>query len=77
MEVARDLLELQELVSQLGLTDDQRDSPRYTVNILGNYYVEQKKHQPSLPACRLVNVSTRGACIEIEKARFSWEILFI
>ena len=42
MEVARDLLELQELVSQLGLTDDKRGSLRYEVSILGNYYVEKE-----------------------------------
>jgi hypothetical protein len=67
MEVARDLLELQELISELGLTDDKRDSLRYKVNIPGNYYVEEEGQLESLYTCRLVDVSTRGACIEIEE----------
>jgi hypothetical protein len=67
MEVVRDLLELQELVSQLGLTDDKRDSPRYKVSIPGNYYVEEEGQLESLYTCRLVDVSTRGACIEIDE----------
>jgi len=70
MKVARDLLELQELISQLGLTDDKRDSPRYKVSILGNYYIEQGSQNKSLSTCRLGNVSTRGACIEIEEVTF-------
>jgi hypothetical protein len=67
MEVARDLLELQELVSKLGLTDDKRDSLRYKVSIPGNYYVEEGSQHGPLYACRLVDVSTRGACIEIDE----------
>ena len=67
MEMARDLLELQELVSQLGLTDDKRDALRYQVSIPGNYYVEEESQQGSLFACRLVDVSTRGACIVIDE----------
>ena len=67
MKVARDLLELQELISHLDLTDDKRDSPRYKVSIPGKYYIEQGSQNKSLSTCRLVNVSTRGACIEIEE----------
>ena len=67
MEVVRDLLELQELVSQLGLTDDKRDSLRYKVSIPGNYYVEEESQHGSLYPCRLVDVSTRGACIVIDE----------
>ena len=67
MEVARDMLELQELVSQLGLTDDKRDSLRYKVSIPGNYYVEEESPLGSLYPCRLVDVSTRGACMEIDE----------
>jgi hypothetical protein len=67
MEVARDLLELQELISELGLTDDKRDSLRYKVSIPGNYYVEEEGQLESLYTCRLVDVSTRGACIEIDE----------
>jgi hypothetical protein len=67
MEVVRDLLELQELVSQLGLTDDKRDSPRYKVSIPGNYYVEEEGQLESLYTCRLVDVKST-------KLRFSWEI---
>jgi hypothetical protein len=67
MEVARDLLELQELISELGLTDDKRDSLRYKVSIPGNYYVEEESQHGSLYPCRLVDVSTRGACIKIEE----------
>jgi len=70
MEVARDLLELKELISQLGLTDDKRDSLRYEVSIPGNYYIEKENQHRSLYACRLVDVSTRGACIEIEEVTF-------
>ena len=67
MEVARDLLELEELISQLGLTDDKRDSPRYKVNIPGNYYVDQEGPLGPLYPCRLVDVSTRGACMQIDE----------
>jgi hypothetical protein len=67
MEVARDILELQELVSQLGLTDDKRDSLRYKVSIPGNYYVEEDSQHGSLYPCRLVDVSTKGACMQIEE----------
>jgi hypothetical protein len=70
VKVARDLLELQELISQLGLTDDKRTSPRYKVSIPGNYYIEQGSEHNPLSTCRLVNVSTRGACIEIEEVTF-------
>ena len=70
MEVARDLLELQELISQLGLTDDKRDSARYNVNIPGNYYVKEGSQCKSLCTCRLVDVSKRGASIEIVKLSF-------
>ena len=70
MKVARDLLELQELISQQGLTDDKRDSSRYKVSIPGNYYIEQGSQHNPLSTCRLVNVSTRGACIEIEEVTF-------
>ena len=67
MEVARDLLELKELISQLDLIDDKRDALRYEVSIPGNYYIEKGSQHRSLFACRLVDVSTRGACIEIEE----------
>ena len=70
MEVARDLLELQELISQLGLTDDKRESPRYKVSIPGNYYIEQRNQSNPLSTCRLVDVSTSGVCIEIEEVTF-------
>ena len=67
MEVARDLLELEELISQLGLTDDKRDSPRYKVSIPGNYYVDVEGPLGPLYPCRLVDVSTRGACMQIDE----------
>jgi len=70
MEVARDLLELQELVSQLYLTDNKRVSLRYKVSIPGNYYIEKGSQHRSLDTCRLVDVSTRGVCIEIEEVTF-------
>ena len=70
MQEARDLFELQELIAQLGLTDDKRDSPRYKVNIPGNYYVEEGDRHKSLCSCRLVDVSKRGASIEIVKISF-------
>ena len=67
MEVARDLFELKKLISELELVDDKRDYHRYRVDIAGNYYVEQKNHRSALSACRLVDVSTKGACIEVEE----------
>ena len=70
MEVARDLLELQELISQLGLTEDKRVSTRYVVSIPGNYYIEQGSQHKSLSTCRLADVSTSGVCIEIEEVTF-------
>jgi hypothetical protein len=70
MQEARDLLELQELIAQLGLTDDKRDSFRYKVNIPGNYYVKEGNHCKSLCTCRLVDISKKGASIEIVKLSF-------
>ena len=68
MEVARDLYELKKLISELELVDNKRDYHRYRVEIAGNYFVEQKNHRGTLSPCRLVDVSTKGACIEIEEA---------
>ena len=70
MQEARDLLELQELIAQLGLTDDKRDSPRYKVNISGNYYVKEGNQCRPLCTCRLVDVSKKGVSIEIVKLSF-------
>ena len=70
MKVARDLVELQELISQLGLPDEIRESFRYKVNIPGNYYVKEGSDCKALFTCRLVNVSKKGASIKIEKLSF-------
>ena len=71
MEVARDLLELKALIAQLGLSDDKRDSPRYKVDIPGSYYSAKDGQGGFSNACRLVDVSRKGASIEIEKAAFN------
>jgi len=70
MEVANDLLELQELISRLGLKDDRRQSPRYKVEIPANYYIEQGSLRGSQGKCCLVDVSRKGVSIKVENITF-------
>ncbi len=65
MEVARDLTELKELISRLGLKDERRQSPRYIVEIAGNYNVEPGKSACPEGKCWLVDVSKEGISIKV------------
>jgi hypothetical protein len=70
MKVAHELIELKELISQLGLKDGKREFPRYKVDIPGNYYIEQGSLRGFRYTCRLVDVSKGGVSIKIEKVTF-------
>lgn len=65
MEVARDLKELKELISRLGLKDERRQSPRYNVEIAGNYNVAPGKPAGPQGKCWLVDVSKDGISIKV------------
>ena len=70
MEVAHDIAELKELISQLGLTDDMRDSPRYKVDIRANYSIEPVKEVSVTYGCYLVDVSKSGIAIRTKDLTF-------
>jgi len=68
MEEARDLLELKALIARLGLNDDRRESPRYTVNIIGNYHIDQASLRIAQGRCWLVDISREGIAVKIKEA---------
>ena len=70
MEIAHDIAELKELIAQLGLADDMRDSPRYQVDIAANYSIELDEENNVSDVCHLVNVSKRGIAIKIRNVSF-------
>ena len=70
MEVAHDIAELKDLISQLGLTDDMRDAPRYKVDIRANYSIEPVKEISVTYVCYLVDVSKSGIAIRIKNPTF-------
>ena len=70
MEVAHDIAELKELIAQLGLADDMRDSPRYQVDIAANYSIGLDEESTVSDVCHLVNVSKRGIAIKIRNVTF-------
>ena len=71
MEIAHDIAELKELIAQLGLADDMRDSTRYQVDIAANYSIELEEENNVSDVCHLVNVSKRGIAIKIRNVTFS------
>ena len=68
MEEARDLLELKDLIARLGLKDDRRQSPRYTVKIIGNYHIDQASLRIAQGRCWLVDISKEGIAVKIKEA---------
>ena len=68
MEEARDLLELKELIARLGLRDDRRESPRYTMQIIGNYHIDQASLRIAQGRCWLVDISREGIAVKIKDA---------
>ena len=70
MEVAHDIAELKELIEQLGLADDMRESPRYQIDIAANYSIELDEENNVADVCHLVNVSKRGIAIKIRNVTF-------
>jgi c-di-GMP-binding flagellar brake protein YcgR len=68
MEEARDLVELKDLISRLGLRDDRRQSPRYTVKIIGNYHIDQASLRIAQGRCWLVDISKEGIAVKIKDA---------
>jgi len=68
MEEARDLLELKDLIARLGLRDDRRQSPRYTMQIIGNYHIDQASLRIAQGRCWLVDISKEGIAVKIKEA---------
>ena len=68
MEEARDLLELKELIARFGLRDDRRESPRYTMQIIGNYHIDQASLRIAQGRCWLVDISREGIAVKIKDA---------
>jgi len=68
MEEARDLLELKDLIARLGLRDDRRQSPRYTMQIIGNYHMDQASLRIAQGRCWLVDISKEGIAVKIKDA---------
>ena len=68
MEEARDLRELKALIARLGLRDDRRQSPRYTMQIIGNYHIDQAGLRIAQGRCWLVDISKEGIAVKIKEA---------
>lgn len=68
MEEARDLMELKELIAQFGLRDERRQSPRYTMQIIGNYHIDQASLRIAQGRCWLVDISREGIAVKIKDA---------
>jgi c-di-GMP-binding flagellar brake protein YcgR len=68
MEEARDLLALKDLIARLGLRDDRRQSPRYTMQIIGNYHIDQASLRIAQGRCWLVDISKEGIAVKIKDA---------
>jgi c-di-GMP-binding flagellar brake protein YcgR len=68
MEEARDLLELKELIARFGLRDERRESPRYTMHIIGNYHIDQASLRIAQGRCWLVDISREGIAVKIKEA---------
>ena len=71
MEVARNLDELKECVSEWGLRENRREHPRYQVDIQGNYYVEEKGTITARDRCTLVDVNSEGVAINVQNNQFA------
>lgn len=69
MQEAHDLIELKNLISQLGLKEERRQSARYNVDIAGNYHADHGKSAGPSGKCRLVDVSKEGLSVKLSDAR--------
>jgi c-di-GMP-binding flagellar brake protein YcgR len=65
MEEANDLATLQKLITRLGVKDDRRQSPRYKVEIMGNYHIDQARHRICQGRCWLVDISKGGLAVKM------------
>jgi hypothetical protein len=65
MQEAHDLIELKNLISQLGLKDEKRQAPRYNVEIAGNYHAEPETAAGLMGKCWLVDVSKEGLSVKL------------
>ena len=65
MEEANDLAALKKLIARMGLKDDRRQSPRYKVEIMGNYHIDQKNHRICQGRCWLVDISRGGLAVKM------------
>ena len=67
MEKANDLVTLKGLISRLGLKEDRRQSPRYKVEIMGNYHIDQANHRIFQGRCWLVDISKGGLSVRMNE----------
>lgn len=70
MKVARDFSTLKECIAVWGLRENRRESPRYQVDIRGEYLVEQKGLPIIRDTCRLVDVNREGCAVKIVNVQF-------
>jgi c-di-GMP-binding flagellar brake protein YcgR len=68
MEEANDLATLKKLITRLGLKDDRRQSPRYKVEIMGNYHLDQANCRICQGRCWLVDISRGGLAVKMSDA---------
>ena len=68
MEKANDLVTLKGLISRLGLKEDRRQSPRYKVEIMGSYHIDQANHRRFQGRCWLVDSSKGGLSVRMHEA---------
>ena len=68
MEKANDLVTLKDLIARLGLKEDRRQSPRYKVEIMGNYHIDQANHRIFQGRCWLVDISKGGLSVRMNEA---------
>lgn len=67
MQEAHDLIELKKLILQLGLNDERRQSPRYNVEIAGNYKAGTESSGGTSKKCWLVDVSKEGLSVKVSE----------
>ena len=65
MEEANDLATLKKLIARMGLKDARRQSPRYKVDIMGNYHIDQANHRICQGRCWLVDISRGGLAVKM------------
>ena len=52
----------------MGLRDDRRESPRFSMKIIGNYHIDQASLRIAQGRCWLVDISREGIAVKIKDA---------